>query len=175
MSAPVCLGCGRKVDSIDGVCPHCSKPEVPSVRLPEPSHLVKNTRYLKQVIVMRKDLNMPTGKVAAMAAHAAMTFLIKIIYHEGHFTKDQERWLTEMDPGLESIGQVSMAKVVCEVKGEQELLDVEKSAKESKLTVHRVTDCGYAHNKAGTLVCIAIGPHWPEQLEPITGKLKLYR
>jgi len=37
----------------------------------------KNTRYLKQVIVVRKDLSMPTGKLAAMVAHASMTFLLQ--------------------------------------------------------------------------------------------------
>jgi peptidyl-tRNA hydrolase len=37
----------------------------------------KDIRYLKQVICVRRDLNMPTGKLAAMVAHAAMTFLLQ--------------------------------------------------------------------------------------------------
>jgi PTH2 family peptidyl-tRNA hydrolase len=144
-------------------------------------------RYLKQVIVLRKDLCMPTGKVAAMTAHAAMTFLLDVLYPQtmdsngpevrlvGDFTPDQHRWLTELDPGIESTKQRSMAKIVCQVADEYELLGVELNAKASGLTCHRVIDSGHSHNKPGTFVGIAIGPHWPEQLEPVTGGLKLYR
>lgn len=153
----------------------------------------KNKRYLRQVIVCRKDLNMPTGKVAAMCAHAAMTFIIKKLsltgfshldgeedawcfaHCNGLFTEDEWQWITELDPGLEKEGQVSMAKIVLEVKSIEELLEVEKKTKEANLMVVRVVDSGYSHNPVGTLTCIAIGPDWPEKLQPITGHLKLYR
>jgi peptidyl-tRNA hydrolase len=145
-----------------------------------------NTRYLKQVIILRKDLNMPTGKVAAMAAHAAMTFIAKGVgwrhrpdsgsyLHSMVLTSDEYRWLTELDPGIEDTKQVSMAKIVCQVENEAELMAVEQQARSAELACHRVIDSGYSHNKPGTFVGIAIGPHWPEQLEPVTGKLKLYR
>lgn len=152
------------------------------------------SRYLKQVIVVRKDLCMPTGKLAAMVAHASMTFLLnrlaarnpppKVITHIPAYcedlvlcplSSDQARWLTELDPGLEDQGQVSMAKIVCQVADEASLLAIEQAAQTAGLTVHRVVDSGHSHNKANTLTCIAIGPHWPEQLEPVTGGLKVYR
>lgn len=166
-----------------------------------------NTRYLKQAIVIRKDLGMSAGKVAAMVAHAAMTFILERIrpclpsidwkrekdlgdqwprvvaaaiehlerQDRIDFTADQVRWLTELDPGLESLGQVSMAKIVLAAADEAHLLSVEEAAKKAGLTVHRVVDSGYSHNPARTLTCIAIGPHYPEQLDPITGSLKVYR
>ncbi len=148
-------------------------------------------RYLKQVIVVRKDLTMPAGKLAAMAAHAAMTFILSklvvtnqtiegdgaVTVHEFDLavSPEQARWLTELDPGIEGTGQVSMAKIVVAVSNLSELLDVEKRAKAAGLTVHRVIDSGYAHNKAGDFVCIAIGPDWPEKLDPVTSLLKVYR
>lgn len=144
-------------------------------------------RYLKQVIVVRKDLSMPAGKLAAMVAHASMTFLLpKHALSADHLTMslapqfptltaDQIRWLTELDPGIEGTGQVSMAKIVVAVSDESELRAVEQKAKDAGLTVHRVIDSGYSHNKVGDFVCIAIGPDWPENLDPVTKTLRVYR
>jgi peptidyl-tRNA hydrolase len=84
-------------------------------------------RYLKQVIVARRDLTMPAGKPAAMAAHATMTFMLKRLPFSGspppglpvqQFSREQWQWLAGLDPGLEEIGQVSMAKIVCSVADE---------------------------------------------------------
>lgn len=140
-------------------------------------------RYLKQVIVVRKDLSMPAGKLAAMVAHAAMTFIVKRIKDGpehpwipgGAFTADEWQWMTEFDPGLEHYGQVSFAKIVCAVDTEAELEEVDVQARSAGLQVWPVIDSGHSHNKPDTFVAIAIGPAWPEQLEPITGHLKVYR
>jgi len=147
-----------------------------------------STRYLKQVIVVDKSLSMPTGKLAAMVAHASMTFLLRRIRFRGvsrevlepeqwllDLTHEQAQWCTELDPGLEEVGQVSMAKIVCQADTQIQLLAVEQAALVAGLAVHRVVDSGHSHNKAGDIPCIAIGPDWPEKLEPVTGKLKVYR
>lgn len=140
--------------------------------------------YVRQVICVRKDLSMPTGKLAAMVAHASMSFIIKNmddcwIGEEQPFqlnlTEVQHQWLTELDPGLEPHHQVSMAKIVLAVNSEKELLDVESKAKEAKLTVHRVIDSGHSHNPPGTFVCIAIGPDFPDKIDSVTKHLKVYR
>ena len=52
---------------------------------------------------------------------------------------------------------------------------VYNKANEAHLTVHKVIDSGYSHNKPGTFAATAIGPHWPEELQPVTGNLKIYR
>lgn len=147
----------------------------------------KVTRYLRQIIVVDASLSMPKGKLAAMVAHGAMTFLAKRLKDQaadqhdppnmmiGGLTADQIQWLTERDPGLEAEDQRSFAKIVVGVKGKEELLDIEKKALAAGLECHRVTDCGYSHNKPGDIPCICIGPAWPEQLEPVTGHLKPYR
>ena len=150
--------------------------------------------YIKQVIVCRRDLSMPTGKFGAMVAHAGRSFLINRLHKNGytsvlcddgsasgwcHFefmvSPIEEQWLSELDPGLEEQKQVSMATIVLAVNSEEELLEVEKNAREAKLEVHRVIDSGFSHNKPGTFVCIGIGPDKPERIDPVTGKLKVYR
>jgi peptidyl-tRNA hydrolase len=145
-------------------------------------------RYLKQAIIVRKDLSMPTGKAMAMVSHASMTFFVKRLLHMGddpnikplvrfsvHVNPEQANWLTELEPGLEEIDQKSFAKIVLQVYSESELLAKEKAAKELGLECHRVVDGGHSHNKPNTLVCIAIGPDWPEKLDPVTRDLKVYR
>ena len=140
-------------------------------------------RYLRQVIVVRKDLCMPSGKLAAMVAHAAMTFICNGIMPrvwlpdsiELLLTPIQLQWLTEVEPGLEDLWQLSFAKIVLAVKDLQELLDVETAALSAGLDCHRVVDGGHSHNKPRDIACIAIGPDWPEKLHPVTGGLKVYR
>lgn len=145
-------------------------------------------RYLRQAIVIRKDLSMPAGKIGAMAAHAAMTFICKRLEQHGFpanadgslrvvgvFSKDEWQWMTELDPGLEDIKQISFGKIVLAVDNEAQLLEVYHNAVNAGLCAHKVVDSGHSHNKFGDLAAIAIGPAWPEELEPVTGKLKVYR
>jgi PTH2 family peptidyl-tRNA hydrolase len=145
----------------------------------------KVTDYVREIIVVRKDLHMPTGKVAAMAAHAAMTFLTsklirmeafkmdtKIFFELG-LTPVQALWLTQLEPGSED--QLSFAKIVVAVHSEEELWQVYDNAQRAGLEVHKVVDSGYSHNKPNTFTCIAIGPDYPDRLNPVTGELGLYR
>lgn len=159
----------------------------------EAAKIIRNERYLKQVIVVRKDLSMPTGKLAAIVAHASMSFLVGRLQNQPHlrvsreregdkenlaaawFSDDEWQWLTEPDPGLESVGQLSFAKIVCAVDSEDALRAVYDAALDAGLVAHTVFDSGYSHNKLGDFAAVAIGPAWPEQLHPITGGLKVYR
>jgi len=145
----------------------------------------KVTDYVRQIIVVRKDLHMPTGKVAAMAAHVAMTFITSRLKKgftlnersseklEGWFTPEQYLWLTQLEPGSED--QLSFAKIVVAVHSEEELWQVYDNAQRAGLEVHKVVDSGYSHNKPNTFTCIAIGPDYPDKLNPVTGELGLYR
>ena len=145
----------------------------------------KVTDYVREIIVIRKDLNMPKGKLMAMAAHLAMTFITSRLKVDedtidetggelyGAFTPEQIKWLTQLEPGSET--QLSFAKIVVEVWGETELWQVYDNAVSAGLEVHKLIDSGYSHNKPGTFVGIAIGPDYPDKLNPVTGELQLYR
>ena len=147
--------------------------------------MVVTERYLKQVIVMRRDLNMPHGKLATMAAHASMKWLVDKLGRNTYiraedgwvgvdaiFTAEQWQWLTEIDPGIEHTGQQSFAKIVVFVGSHEELQDITTEAARRGLTTGTVHDSGYSHNPAGTFVGVAIGPHWPEAFEGLTDHLK---
>ncbi len=113
---------------------------------------------LKQMIVMRKDLNMRKGKLVAQGAHASMKATLKNFGHP-----NVAKWL-----------EGKFTKIAVSVDSEEELFAVMNKAKEAGLIVELITDAGLTEfNGVATNTCIAVGPASHEDLLPITGHLKL--
>jgi PTH2 family peptidyl-tRNA hydrolase len=137
---------------------------------------------IKQVIVMRTDLGMRKGKMAAQAAHASMMFFAKQFRNSSanYFNTVQHRTgnihgygITVTDEQLKWM-QESFAKIVVGVDTELELLRIIDAARAEGLTVNHVVDSGKTEfNGIPTLTCAAIGPHEADRVDSITGKLKL--
>lgn len=112
----------------------------------------------KQIIVMRKDLNMRKGKMVAQGAHASMKATLMHLDHPS-----VKEWLAG-----------PFAKIVVSVDSEQELIAVYNSAISAGLIAALITDAGRTEfNGVATNTCIAVGPATAEELAPITGHLKL--
>lgn len=111
----------------------------------------------KQVIVVRQDLKLPKGKMAAQAAHASVGALLKS--HKDDIKKWQEQ---------------GMKKVVLKVKDEEELLDYKKKAEDAGLVVSLIEDAGHTVVKPGTITCFGIGPAPEQKIDKITGNLKCF-
>jgi PTH2 family peptidyl-tRNA hydrolase len=109
---------------------------------------------LKQVILVRADLKLPKGKMAAQAAHAGV---------EAAFRADKKKVATWRSAG--------MKKVVLKVVDEKELLKMLQRAKDAGLVTAMITDAGRTIVEPGTRTCIAIGPEEEEDIDAITGKL----
>ena len=113
----------------------------------------------KQVILVRMDLKMGKGKLAAQVAHASLGAALKAMKtHKEWF----ERWISE--------GQ---AKVVLRVSDEPELLEFRDKALEAGLPVELVIDRGLTQLEPGTVTCLGIGPAPSELIDRLTGMLKL--
>jgi len=113
----------------------------------------------KQVIVVRRDLGMGTGKLAAQVAHAAVMGAEK--------TKHARReWFDEWY----TMGQ---AKVVVKVQSMEELVEVRKRAESLHLPVVQVHDSGLTQIPPGTSTCIGIGPAPSDMIDKVTSGLKL--
>lgn len=125
---------------------------------------------MKQVIVMRKDLNLRKGKMVAQGGHAALTALIGDI--------DLER-LNRFDPSVTLSASVfewiktGMKKVCLGIDSEDALLELVHRARRIDLPVYTVRDAGHTEIPAGTITCAAFGPCEDERVDPITGDLKL--
>lgn len=113
---------------------------------------------MKQIIVMRTDLNMRKGKMVAQGAHASMGTVLA--YRDDPRV---EQWLAD-----------NFTKVCVRADSLDELMDVYIEGIEAGLLASLVTDNGLTEfHGEKTITCCAIGPDTPEKLEPITGSLKL--
>jgi len=114
---------------------------------------------IKQVIVVRKDLGMGTGKIAAQVGHAC-------VLGAEHVRKSRREWFDEW----EFSGQ---EKVVLKVSNLSELEDIKKQAISIGLPWSEVTDAGHTQIEPGTVTCISLGPAPEETIDKITRDLKL--
>lgn len=128
---------------------------------------------IKQVIVMRKDLNMRKGKMCAQASHASMMFLVEELKRNKRtnnpyidnvfFSNRQEDWLFNG----------KFTKVVLGVDSEEELLRVHQAAREAGLRSYIIEDEGRTEfHGVKTKTCIAIGPDYAFNIDPVTRELR---
>lgn len=116
----------------------------------------------KQVIVMRKDLNMRKGKMIAQGAHSSVLSVLDMLKNIKHLDILQE-WI---DTG--------MTKICLYVESEQELLDLIDDANFINIPCSLVTDAGHTEfNGVPTNTCISLGPWYFEELNKLTSNLKL--
>ncbi|RLI91854.1 MAG: peptidyl-tRNA hydrolase [Candidatus Altiarchaeales archaeon] len=109
---------------------------------------------LKQVIVVRDDLRLSRGKLASQVAHAAIS--------AAEESKYKDRWLNE--------GQ---KKSILKCKNLDELIQIYERAKESRLPTALIRDQGRTEIPPGTITCVGIGPAPEDEIDKITGNLKL--
>ena len=110
----------------------------------------------KQVIVVRTDLGMSQGKIAAQVAHASI-----------------QAWKNAKDVPKKGWEQSGMKKVVLRAGSEQELTNIYEHARKMKLPASLIKDAGMTEIPAGTITCVGIGPASEDTIDVVTGKLSL--
>ena len=133
----------------------------------------------KQVILMRTDLKMPKGKMVAQGAHAAMGAITQLfVQHPESMVGSDKRVRYHMT--LDGEGPIhtwladKFTKVCVGVDSEEELMKRYEQAKEAGLQACYIEDDGRTcFDGVKTATCCAIGPAWPEDVDKITGDLKL--
>jgi len=109
---------------------------------------------LKQVMIIRKDLKLSTGKLAVQVAHASVTAAEK-----SKFKKD---WLN-----------YEQKKAVLKCEDLNELLNLFENAKRAGLPCALIRDAGHTEIPPGTITCVGIGPAPDKDIDNVTGDLKL--
>ena len=111
----------------------------------------------KQVILVRKDLNMPVGKIGAQCGHAAVNAVREASIYNIH------EWAKDGD-----------TKVVLGVDSYEELLELVKAAELAEIPFAIILDEGRTvFNGQSTFTVAAIGPDDSKLIDKITGHLKL--
>jgi PTH2 family peptidyl-tRNA hydrolase len=111
----------------------------------------------KQVIILRSDVDISTGKKCVQCCHASL----------GAYRKADKSIVKKWE--LE--GQ---KKVVLEVNSKGEILKFYNQVKKEKIPCFLVEDAGLTELEPGTVTTLGIGPEKEEILDKITGKLKLF-
>ncbi|MGL6175172.1 MAG: aminoacyl-tRNA hydrolase [Cellulosilyticaceae bacterium] len=135
----------------------------------------------KQIIVMRKDLGMRKGKIAAQASHASTDVILKallkedrlndIILKDGNITLNVS---TKPHTPLSQWFENGVAKICVYVNSEVELLDIYNKLSETGIVSSLIKDAGITEfHGIPTYTCLAIEPMYPDQIDSITGKLSL--
>ncbi|SEH37519.1 MULTISPECIES: aminoacyl-tRNA hydrolase [Atopobiaceae] len=138
----------------------------------------------KQMIVMRRDLKMRKGKIAAQAGHACVEATLLALAREGRLDEvratEDYGWVYLEDKGeprtpLFDWFDAGVAKVCVYVDSEEELLEIAARGREKGFVVSLVRDAGLTefHGEA-TFTCLAFEPLSADEIDPITGGLPLY-
>ena len=129
---------------------------------------------VKQVIVVRKDLNMRKGKMCAQVAHASFKVFLGSADNIKFFENRQIRFLYDENSAWDEWLNGQFTKVVVSCDTRDELFDLYRQAVEADLPCAMITDAGKTEfHGEPTETTIAIGPGNSEDIDKITGHLKL--
>lgn len=143
-----------------------------------------STYKSKQMIVMRRDLKMRKGKIAAQAGHACVEATLMALAREGRLDQvrvtPDESWVYLEDGGTEATAlsdwfDAGVAKVCVYVDSEDELIELAVRAREEGVAVALVRDAGHTEfHGEPTYTCLAFEPLRADVADRFTGELPLY-
>jgi len=124
---------------------------------------------VKQVIVMRKNLNMSKGKMVTQGAHASIAFLTNKM--KDNLSNPEALWWVNLSQAEKEWVYGTFFKVCVGVDSEKELLDIGYNAVMLGLSVKYIEETtGF---DKPTVTCLAIGPDYSSKIDPVTKHLKL--
>ncbi|KAM3452871.1 hypothetical protein MY3296_004140 [Beauveria thailandica] len=119
----------------------------------------------KLVLVVRTDLGMTKGKIAAQCSHATLACYKALAGNADPGSTERKmlaRW--------EKYGQ---AKIAVQVKSQDEMLQLCRKARGMGLTAEVVKDAGRTQIEAGSMTVLGVGPAPRSLIDEVTGHLKL--
>jgi PTH2 family peptidyl-tRNA hydrolase len=114
---------------------------------------------VKQVILVRSDLDMGKGKMAAQVAHASVMAFIEA---ERENKEEAGRWL-----------KTGQKKIVLKVDDDKAIKKLYEAFKFKKIPCALVNDAGLTQLPQGTITTLGVGPYRKEDIDFFTSSLKL--
>ena len=112
--------------------------------------------FMKQVFVVRTDIKMGKGKIAAQVAHAAIEC----------YKRSSKRLINLWE-------KEGCKKVVLKCNSLSELLSLYRKCLIKKIPCVLIRDAGLTQIAPGTITCLGAGPYYDDILDTIFGHLKL--
>ncbi len=136
----------------------------------------------KQMIVVRRDLKMRKGKIAAQAGHACVEAVLMALARENRLTDIVSvPGGVVLQPGDKPDTPLSrwfhdgVAKICVYVDSEEALLDIHRKAQEAGILSALIRDAGCTEfHGQPTYTCLALEPLPAQRVDSITGGLPLY-
>ena len=121
---------------------------------------------IKQVIVVRTDLNMPIGRIPAQVAHASLA----VILNMGKF-EYSDFCIKDIPSDIYYWMKESFTKIVLKVHSEDQLLDIRDEVKDANIPCALISDDIFGKVE---YTALGIGPYDASEIDEITGNLLLY-
>jgi PTH2 family peptidyl-tRNA hydrolase len=113
----------------------------------------------KQVIIIRNDIAMSTGKLVAQGSHASLMSYLETL--KGH--KDiADTWIRQGEK-----------KIVLKIENEELMKRLYEAFKYKQIPCALVTDAGFTELPPGTTTALGVGPWKGEEIDVFTKTLKL--
>eukprot|EP00828_Plagiopyla_frontata_P011202 TRINITY_DN1616_c0_g1_i4.p2 TRINITY_DN1616_c0_g1~~TRINITY_DN1616_c0_g1_i4.p2 ORF type:complete len:208 (-),score=59.80 TRINITY_DN1616_c0_g1_i4:87-710(-) len=135
-----------------------------NIQLKQYKMVLKLTYLITQlkVILVRMDLKMGVGKIAAQTGHAVLGAYKESINQGDQYAVNVTNWECQGQP-----------KIVLKVNSLEQLLELQKKASEAQLITDVIHDFGKTQVEPNTITVCSIGPAPSEEIDKITGALKL--
>ncbi len=114
---------------------------------------------IKQVIIVRADIEMSKGKLAAQVAHASLMSYFEAEKMDPEIAK---KWL-----------ETGEKKIVLKLDGEEALKRLYEAFKYKKIPAALVSDAGLTELPPGTITALGVGPWKSSEIDQFTRTLKL--
>ncbi|KAI4270182.1 MAG: hypothetical protein LQ337_006841 [Flavoplaca oasis] len=122
-----------------------------------------NKEECKLVLVVRTDLGMGKGKIAAQASHATLACYRAL----------SSTFPSSLNPVLKQWERTGQAKVVLQAHSEEELETLQAKALSLGLCAQIIHDAGRTQIASGSATVLGVGPGPKSVVDGVTGGLKL--
>jgi len=119
---------------------------------------IRSADEYKLVVLVREDIKMSKGKIAAQTGHAAVNCVLSIKKKD---PDSFEKWSDNNQP-----------IITLRVDSERELFEFKAIADAQDINNSVVCDAGRTEIEPGTFTCLGIGPASSLKIDKITGNLK---
>jgi len=119
---------------------------------------IRSADEYKLVVLVREDIKMSKGKIAAQTGHAAVNCVLSIRKKD---PDSFDKWSDNNQP-----------IITLRVDSERELFEFKAIADAQDINNSVVCDAGRTEIEPGTFTCLGIGPASALKIDKITGNLK---